>query len=135
MQTLSSFLLIFRDSSADPYKALSSEERQHLLAKWNSWYEGLAVRGKVRHGHPLEQEGRLVAGDKGELVVDVLESEPGAMVGYFFLTVEGIDEATQIAQQCPNLPYGMRVEVRPVGDCCRLASSVAQSSGRDLIKT
>ena len=36
--------------------------------------------------------------------------------GYFFLTVADIDEATTIARQCPGLPLGLTVEVRPVAE-------------------
>ena len=41
--------------------------------------------------------------------------------GYFLLTVPSMDEAVAIAQQCPGLPYGIRVEVRPVAGECPIA--------------
>jgi hypothetical protein len=38
--------------------------------------------------------------------------------GYFLLQVDTLDEAVAIAQECPGLAYGIRVEVRPVaGEC------------------
>ena len=33
-----------------------------------------------------------------------------------------VDEAVAIAQQCPGLPYGIRVEVRPVAAECPVAA-------------
>ena len=42
--------------------------------------------------------------------------------GYFLLNVGTMDEAVAIAQQCPGLPYGIRVEVRPVAGECPVAA-------------
>jgi hypothetical protein len=115
----SAYLLLFRDSTPDCYKAMSPDQRQQLLSKWNAWYDGLAAAGKVQGGHPLEPEIRVVSGALGERVVDgpFAESKE-AIGGYFFLTVDGIEEATEIAKQCPGLQYGLKVEVRQVANMC-----------------
>lgn len=115
----SSYLLFFRDASPDVYAKMSAEQRQHLMQQWNAWYDGLAAKGKVQHGQPLEPTGRVVAGARGERVVDgpFAESKE-AIGGYFLLTVSGIEEATEIARGCPSLPFGMTVEVRPIADAC-----------------
>lgn len=115
----SPYLLIFRESSPDAYGSLSPEQRQKLMQQWNAWYDGLAAQGKVQHGHPLEPQGRVVSGAGGARVVDgpFAESKE-AIGGYFFLTVSGLDEATEIAQRCPSLAYGLTVEVRPVAEAC-----------------
>ncbi|MGZ8920876.1 MAG: YciI family protein, partial [Limisphaerales bacterium] len=41
-----------------------------------------------------------------------------AIGGYFMLDVESIEEAIEIAKQCPTLEYGAKVEVRPVAPEC-----------------
>ena len=51
-----------------------------------------------------------------------------AVAGYFFLMVSGLEKATEIAQRCPNLKYGMLVEVRPVAGACILARSLGQQT-------
>lgn len=113
------FLLIFREGSADAYTSLSAEQRQQLLQQWNAWYDGLAESGKVQHGNPLEGGGRVVSGTRGERVTDGPFAESTeAIGGYFFLTVRDLEEATEIARRCPSLPYGMKVEVRPVAEAC-----------------
>ena len=113
------YLLIFRDTTPEVYKTMSAEERHHLLEQWNAWYDGLAVQGKVEHGHPLQPSGRTVSGARGERVMDgpYLESKE-AVGGYFLLTVDSLDEATEIAQLCPSLPHGVVVEVRAIADAC-----------------
>lgn len=88
-----------------------------MTQQWNDWYDGLAARGKVQHAQPLGLEGRVVSGARGEnqRVIDGPYAEAKEVVGgYFFLTVANLDEATEIAKDCPGLPIGLTVEVRPV---------------------
>ena len=111
------FLLLFRNAGPDTHAHLNAAQRAELTSQWNDWYEGLAAKGKVQHGRPLGLEGRVVSGVRGQLVTDGPYAETKEVVGgYFFLTVANIDEATEIAKQCPGLPLGLTVEVRPVAE-------------------
>lgn len=118
MNTKQPFLLLFRDAPG-AYAAMSAQQRQQLMEQWNAWYDGLAAAGKVQHGHPLEAQGRVVSGPRGEKITDgpFAESTEG-VGGYFYLTVADLDEATGIARGCPSLAHGMTIEVRPVADAC-----------------
>jgi hypothetical protein len=51
-----------------------------------------------------------------------------AIGGYFLLDVASMDEAVAIAQECPGLPYGVRVEVRPVAPECPVASELTREA-------
>jgi hypothetical protein len=111
----SPFLLLFRNAGPESHQHLSTEQRQQLMKQWNDWYSGLAAQGKVQHARPLGLNGRVVSGPGGERVIDGPYAEAKEVVGgYFFLEVADLDEATQIAQQCPGLAIGLTVEVRPV---------------------
>ena len=113
----SSFMLLFRNAGPDTHRHLSPAQRDELTQQWNNWYEGLAAKGKVQHGRPLGLEGRVVSGANGQLVTDGPYAETKEVVGgYFFLKVADLDEATEIAKQCPGLPLGLTVEVRPVAE-------------------
>lgn len=136
MEKKSPYLLIFRDSSSETYKAMSAEQRQELMQRWNEWYDGLAADGKVQHGHPLESQGRVVSGSRGERVTDGPFAEATEGIGgYFFLTVDSLDEATRIAQRCPSLPFGMVVEVRPVADACGTLGVRGRPAKQDAVLT
>jgi len=50
--------------------------------------------------------------------------------GYMLLEATSLDEATAIAETCPNLPYGMVVEVRPIAQACSLARSLGWTTMR-----
>ncbi len=121
-------MLIFRGT--DWYKGLSSEEMQQVGDKWMAWFKGLMASGQAVAGNPLEREGKIVSG-KNKAVSDGPFAEAKETIGgYFLLKVNSLDEAVAIAQQCPGLPYGIRVEVRPVAGECPL---VEQSREAQLV--
>lgn len=111
-------MLLFRDSSPDAYQTLSPDERQRLLNEWNAWYDGLAVEARMQHGRPLEPEGRVVSVVRGRVVDGPFAESKEAIGGYFLLLANGMEEAVAIARQCPSLPHGLVIEVRPVGESC-----------------
>lgn len=119
------FLLIFKDASPSNYTRLSPAQRQTLLKEWYDWYDGLAEAGKLRHGHPLEPEGRIVSAHGGRVVDGPFVEANEVVGGYFLLTVSGLEEAVAIAKQCPTLRHdiGLTVEVRPVADLCPALSA------------
>ena len=115
--TKSEYMLLFRGN--DWHKDLSPEEMQKVAGQWMAWFNRLTEQGKALAGNPLEREGRVVSGRNGRSVADgpFAESKE-AIGGYFLLNVKSIDEAVAIAQECPGLPYGAVVEVRPVAAEC-----------------
>ena len=118
-ETHSDYLLVFRGT--DWHKGLSPEQMQHVAEQWMGWFNGLKDEGKCLGGNPLEPQGKMVSG-KNRIVSDgpFAESKE-AIGGYFHLKVGSMDEAVAIAQQCPGLPYGIRVEVRPIAAECPAA--------------
>ena len=112
------YMLLFRDTSW--HKELSPEQMQQVAAKWMAWFEGLSKQGIAASGRPLAPEGKLVSGKAGRTVADgpFAESKE-AIGGYFLVLVNSEEEAVAIAQQCPGLPYGVVVEVRPAMATCQ----------------
>ena len=126
----SAYLLIFRESTPERYEAMSRDERRECLRRWNEWCDSLAAQGKLQHGNPLEPGGRVVA--SGGRRVDGPFAEAKELIGgYFLLTAASLDEATAIAEQSPNLPYGMTIEVRPIAGGCHLARSLGLKGMRE----
>jgi Uncharacterized protein conserved in bacteria len=113
------YMLIFR--STDWYKGLSPEQMQQVGDNWMAWFNRLKEEGKCVAGNPLERVGKIVSG-KNRVVSDGPFAESKESIGgYFLLKVQSMDEAVEIAQQCPGLPFGIRVEVRPVAGECPMA--------------
>ena len=118
------YMLLFRGN--DWSKGLSPEQMQQVAGQWMAWFERLTSQGKALAGAPLESEGKVVSGKNGRVVADgpFAESKE-AIGGYFLLRVDTFEEALAIAQQCPGLAYGAKVEVRPVAEECPLISRAA----------
>lgn len=119
-------MLIFRGT--DWYQGLSPEQMQQVADRWMAWFNGLKAEGKCVAGNPLEPAGKIVSG-KNRVVSDGPFAEAKESIGgYFLLKVGSMDEAVAIAQQCPGLPYDIRVEVRAVAGECPMVAEVRNDS-------
>jgi hypothetical protein len=126
----SDYMLLFRGTDWD--KGLSPEQIQKVVSDWAAWFERLTREGKALSGHPLTNEGRVVTGKKGRAIADgpFAESKE-AIGGYFYLRVADMNEAVDIAKQCPGLEHGAIVEVRPVAEMCAARARVLEMGSRD----
>ena len=121
-QNQNGYMLLFRGN--DLRKGCSLEELQKITDNWMAWFKRLTEEGKAVAGNPLEREGKIVSG-KDAIVSDgpFVESKE-TVGGYFLLDVATLDEAIAIAKECPGLPHGVRVEVRPVAAECPIAADM-----------
>ncbi len=126
-QTKNGYMLIFRGT--DWHQGLSPEEMQQVASQWMAWFKRLNDQGTVTSGNPLESAGKIVSGKNGRVVADgpFAESKE-AIGGYFLLDVATLDEAVSIAKECPGLPYGAKIEVRPIAAECPLAGEACAAS-------
>lgn len=119
------YMLIFR--STDWYKGLSPEEMQKVADKWMAWFTRLKEEGTAVAGNPLERDGKIVG--KNRVVSDGPFAESKETIGgYFLLKVNSMDAAVAVAQECPGLPYGIRVEVRQLAGECPMATEARAES-------
>ncbi|MBI1841221.1 MAG: hypothetical protein HYR88_10260 [Verrucomicrobia bacterium] len=121
------YLLLIRGTHWN--HGMSPAELQRVMTDFYAWVDGLTQRGVHRGAQPLMEEGKIVAGAKGASVTDGAFSESKeAIAGYFRLGVPTLDEAVRLAQGCPILAYGARIEVRPTADLCRPMAEVKAMS-------
>ena len=115
--TTPEYMLLFHGTHWD--KNLSPEELQTVMGRWTAWFDRLVEQGKIKSARPLLHEGKIVTWKKGLTVADGPFSESKeAIGGYFLLQISDLDEALEIAKECPVLKYGVTVEVRPVAGLC-----------------
>lgn len=105
----------------DWHKGLAPEQTQKVAEGMMTWFKRLAEEGKAVAGHPLGFEGKVVSGKNRTVTDGPFAEAKEAIGGYFMLDVATMDEAVEIARQCPSLPFGVKVEVRPVLSECPLA--------------
>ena len=108
---MSAFTFVYRGREVNS----SPEQMQKTMEKWIAWFKELGVKGYIQHpGHPLEQTGKVVSGNK-KLVTDGPFAEAKDIIGGFTLIeAKDIDQAAEIAKGCPILEVGGSVEVRPI---------------------
>jgi hypothetical protein len=117
MSATNEYMLLFRGNHV--HSTLSPEQMQEVAGQMMAWFKRLADQGKALAGNPLDNEGKIVSGKGGRVVADGPFAESKEAVGgYFLLQVDSMDEAVAIAQQCPLLPHGGKVEVRQVLERC-----------------
>ncbi len=122
------YLLLFRGTQW--YKGLSPGEIQKVMSRWRAWYNQLQAQGKMKGGLPLMNEGKIISGAQGRFVTDgpFTESKE-AIGGYFLISVSSVEEAIEIARQCPGLEHGAVVEIRPVAQECAAAELARETEG------
>ncbi len=102
------------------------------MERWNEWVDGMAARGQMQRGDPLEPAGRVVRAGQGVRALDGPYAEAKEVVaGYFLVSAANLDEAAGIARECPHLIYGMTIEVRPLAPACELARSLGWETMRE----
>jgi len=124
MTNKNSYMLIFRGN--EWHKGMSPEEMQRISGQWMAWFKRLMDEGKAVAGNPLEPKGKIVSGKSGRVVDGPFAESKEAVGGYFLLKVADMDEAIAIAQQCPGLPHGAKIEVRPVAGECPMAEEARE---------
>jgi hypothetical protein len=128
--TPTEYMLLFRNA-ASWHRNLSPQQLQEVTDRWMSWYNRLSEQGKLTAGHPLAPEGKTVSGKNGQFVADGPYAESKeAIGGYFLLSVKTSDEAIAIAKECPGLPYGITVEVRPIAAVCAMRETAEAELAR-----
>jgi hypothetical protein len=123
----SEYLLLFRGTDWD--RSMSPAEMQQTMSRFLAWFERLSADGTLKAGQPLTEEGRIVSGKSGRTVVDgpFAESKE-AIGGYFLIGAASLDEAVEIAQQCPMLEFGVDVEVRHIAADCPTLHRIRQQA-------
>jgi len=111
----SEYMIFFRGADWD--KDLSPDELQQALEKIAAWLDGLQQQGRVKGGQPLGDEVRKIPG-RGLHTDGPFAEAKEAIGGYLVLLADSLDEAAALAEACPNLEYGVSIEVRPVLEIC-----------------
>jgi hypothetical protein len=114
------FILFLRQPHGDgPPPA--PRELEAIMERFKIWMDDMGARGHLIGTNGLDTSAGKVL--RGSMVTDGPLIEAKEIVGgYVMLTAENLDQAAQLASECPGLEYGMAVEVRPVVACGKVAS-------------
>ena len=108
----SEYLLLFRNTSW--HKGLSPEEIQQNLARFTAWFEQLRNDRKFKGGGPLVRGGKIVT-DRNAVIDGPFAESKEAIGGFLIIQADSLEQAAQIAEDCPGFKFGQTVEVRAIG--------------------
>jgi hypothetical protein len=106
------FMLLFR--GAMQQFEFSPEAMQNHMQKWFSWVDELKAKNIYVSGEPLVPAGKTVTGKKAVVTDGPFAESKEIVGGFFIIKANTIEEATEIAKDCPDLPLDGIVEVREV---------------------
>jgi len=93
---------------------MSAAEMQAHVKKWYVWSDALMAKGHSLQGQPLADRGCTIRG-KDRIITDGPYAETKDLVtGAMIITAASLDEAVELARDCPVFELGGSVEVRPV---------------------
>ena len=110
------FMYIFRGGGYATPGLLSPTELQQHLARWNAWTNELLKAGRLAGGQPLEHPatGKTIRG-RDRVVTDGPYAESKDLVsGTVVVEAVTLQEATELARDCPIFEHDGSVEVRPL---------------------
>jgi len=93
-------------------KALSRQEIQKAIDHFYAWYDRNVDAGRIKVGHRLTTEGRVVS---RQAVTDGPFAETKEVVGgYWFIVARSLEEAAALAAENPCIACGLTFEIRPI---------------------
>lgn len=101
-------------SEPDPDFNPSPAQLEAEVKEWHEWMEGIGAKGKLQNtGEALGFEGKTMHADGS--ITDGPYAEVKEIVGGFIIvSASSIEEATELANGCPALKTGGKVEVRDI---------------------
>ena len=115
VDTRQTAMLIFRDEGVDWAQLAVDGRSKALFKKLVDWAADLKRRGLYAGVEALEKGGKTVRRKGAGLVIDGPFAEGReAVLGFFFVRVNDVDEACAIAGESPHAEVGGVTEVRMV---------------------
>ncbi len=104
--------MLFR-SEKNPDFHPSPEELQAEIKLWENWIGGIAAQGKFLSSEALDFTGKVLHADGAVTDGPYVEVEE-IIGGYLLLKTTDLADALRLAEGCPALASGGKVEVRPI---------------------
>jgi hypothetical protein len=110
------YMLFLHRNSSRPTRP-SPDDMMAMTKAYMGWAERMRAEGRLKGGDKLTDDpGRVMRpGDGRVTVTDGPYAESKEILGgYFMIGAKDYDDACRVAESCPHLGYGGRIEVRQV---------------------
>ena len=106
------FMLLFRYEPNDNYQP-TEVEMNEMHQQWGAFIGNIAIQEKLVSTHQLGFEGKQISADHS-VISGMYISEKQILAGNMIVKANSLDEAVEIAKDCPILLMGGSVEVRDI---------------------
>jgi hypothetical protein len=101
---MTTYLLLFRNASAENSYMASTQDMAEDMPKWQSWVGNIAMQGKLIHTAPLRYDATIVTND-GVLAGPHKEPNSVLVSGFLICQSEDLEEVQAWSKSCPILKY------------------------------
>lgn len=111
---MTSYLLLFRNASAENGYLTTNQDMAEDLLKWQSWIGNIAMQGKLLHTAPVRYDATIVSND-GINVGPHKDADSVLVSGFLICKSDLLEEVQEWSKTCPILKYlNSSVEIRPL---------------------
>lgn len=112
------YLLLLHENPGQ-FAGRSQAEMMKVVKEYGAWATKLRAEDRLAGGEKLADEGgKILKGKNGKIVVtDGPYAEAREVIGgYFAIKAKDYAEAVKLAETCPHLSYGGRIELRQIDE-------------------
>lgn len=109
MKTLKEFMLLFRMTPSNEQP--TAEQMTTMQNQWKNYIGSIASQAKLVNTSRLEFEGSFI-NSKGQVSNNIYISDNQTLSGNMVVKAKNLQEAENLAKNCPILAMGGSVEVR-----------------------
>jgi hypothetical protein len=99
------FIVLFRGGR--PFK--NKQEEDDMMNQWYVWMGQLAQKKQLGESDSARYDGKRISGEDKK--VEDITLSPEAFAGYLIVRANNLDEAVEIAKDCPHLRMGGSLEI------------------------
>jgi hypothetical protein len=108
------YILLFRLDILNKDEQPTKEQMEIYMQQWMKWLDGISEKGQLAEGgNHLQYSGKIVK--PGGVVLDQpYSSNSESVAGYIIVLAKNMEDAVEMAKQCPILNGGDKnsVEIR-----------------------
>ncbi|MCZ4221926.1 YciI family protein [Pedobacter rhodius] len=111
---MTTYLLLFRNASADTGYLTTSQDMAEDMPRWQSWIGTIASQGKLVHTAPVRYEATIV--NNNEVKAGPHKETDSVLVsGFLICKSDNLEDVQEWSKTCPILKYpNSSVEIRPL---------------------
>jgi hypothetical protein len=109
--------MLFLHMNSERPASRSPDEIMAVTKAYMGWADRMRAEGRLKGGEKLTFDaGKVMRPKDGRITVtDGPYAESKEILGgYFMISAKDYDEACRVAESCPHLGYGGRIEVRQI---------------------